>query len=176
MLQLNPHVKGQNIPQRRSMQDLINRHPDALNTLSLSRRDQFNAWMYLHDLCSYGLDFFHQFKSMLQEPEPVEQIPLVKTPIYAARAMNINNSMVTGNICAVNDLLQQGGISDPAAAQTSEDIDMDSPDIIERTYIKVGVAAVDLGDRRAVVTSVDVQATEGLMEKYYCVCMLERLM
>ena len=36
---------------------------------------------------------------------------------------------------------------------------------IERTYIKVGVAAVDLGDRRAVVTSVDVQATEGLMGK-----------
>ena len=31
---------------------------------------------------------------------------------------------------------------------------------IERTYIKVGVAAVDLGDRRAVVTSVDVQATK----------------
>ena len=30
---------------------------------------------------------------------------------------------------------------------------------IERAYIKVGVAAVDLGDRRAVVTSVDVQAT-----------------
>ena len=37
--------------------------------------------------------------------------------------------------------------------------------IIERTYVKVGVAAVDLGDRRAVVTSVDVQATEGLMGK-----------
>ena len=33
------------------------------------------------------------------------------------------------------------------------------PITIERTYIKVGVAAVDLGDRRAVVTSVDVQAT-----------------
>ena len=31
--------------------------------------------------------------------------------------------------------------------------------IIERTYLKVGVAAVDLEDRRAVVTSVDVQAT-----------------
>ena len=30
---------------------------------------------------------------------------------------------------------------------------------IERAYIKVGVAAVDLGDRSAVVTSVDVQAT-----------------
>ena len=32
--------------------------------------------------------------------------------------------------------------------------------VLKRTYIKVGVAAVDLGDRRAVVTSVDVQATE----------------
>ena len=31
--------------------------------------------------------------------------------------------------------------------------------LLKRTYIKVGVAAVDLGDRRAVVTSVDVQAT-----------------
>ena len=84
MLQLNPHIEGQNIPQRCSMQDLINLHPDALNASSLSHCNQFNAWMYLHDLCSYGPDFFHQFKSMLQEPEPVEQIPLVKTPIYAA--------------------------------------------------------------------------------------------
>ena len=31
--------------------------------------------------------------------------------------------------------------------------------VLKRTYIKVGVAAVDLGDRRAVVTSVDIQAT-----------------
>ena len=123
------------------MQDLINLHPDASNASSLSCRDQFNTWMYLHDLCSYGPDFFHQFKSMLQEPESVEQIPLVKTPIYAARAMDVNNSMVTGNICAVNDLLQQGGISNPAAAQTSKDIDMDSPDISKHVILIHG----DLG-------------------------------
>ena len=81
MSQLNPHIEGQNVPQRRLMQDLIKLYPDALNALSLSCHDQFNAWMYLYDLCSYGPDFFHQFKSVLQEPEPVEQIPLVKTPV-----------------------------------------------------------------------------------------------
>ncbi|KAI6017947.1 hypothetical protein BKA83DRAFT_4464994 [Pisolithus microcarpus] len=48
--------------------------------------------MFLHDLCTHGPEFFHQFKSMIQSPEPVEQIPTVKTPIFAARAMDINNS------------------------------------------------------------------------------------
>lgn len=43
----------------------------------LSRHDQFNAWAFLVDL--------------------------VKTPIYAARAMDINNSTVSGNIQAVTE-------------------------------------------------------------------------
>ena len=129
MSELNPHVERQNIPQRCSIQDLINLHPDASSTSTLSRCDQFNAWMFLHDLCSYGPEFFHQFKPMLQDPEPVEKIPPVKTPIYAARVMDVNNSTVSSNICAVIDLLQQGGISDPVAGQTNEDIDMDSPNI-----------------------------------------------
>ena len=35
--------------------------------------------------------------------------------------------------------------------------------VVNRGVLKRWVAAVDLGDRRAVVTSVDIQATEGLM-------------
>ncbi|KIM70514.1 hypothetical protein SCLCIDRAFT_100938, partial [Scleroderma citrinum Foug A] len=109
--ELNPHIEGWNVPNTwRSMQHLINLHSDGSNTSSLSRRDQFNAWMFLHDLCSYGPEYFHQFQSMLQDPEPVEKIPPVKTPIYAARAMDVNNSTVSGNICAVINLLQQGRI------------------------------------------------------------------
>ena len=95
--------------------------------------------MFLHDLCSYGPEYFHQFQSMLQDPEPVEQIPLIKTPIYAARVMDINNSTVSRNICAVIDLLQQGGISDHTAAQTDEDVDMDSLDISEHVILIHGV-------------------------------------
>ena len=43
--------------------------------------------------------------------------------------MDVNNSTVSSNIRAVIDLLQQGGISDPVAGQTNEDVDMDSPNI-----------------------------------------------
>lgn len=51
----------------------------------------------------------------------------VKTPIFAARAMDINNSTVSGNIQAVMELLEQGGVEDPAV--TSEATVSDSPDI-----------------------------------------------
>jgi len=139
--ELNPHIEGQNLPRKRSMQDLINLHPDRSNTSSLSHHNQFNVWMFLRDLCSYGPEFFYQFKSMLEDPKPVEQIPLVKTPIYAARAMDVNNSTVSGNIRAVINLLQQGRISDPAVAQTNEDIEMDSPDISKHVILIHG----DLG-------------------------------
>ena len=112
--ELNPHVEGRNVPNTWcSMQHLINLHSDGSNASSLLRCDQFNAWMFLRDLCSYGPEYFHQFQSMLQDPEPVEQIPLIKTPIYAARAMDVNNSTVSGNIRAVIDLLQQGVTSAP---------------------------------------------------------------
>ncbi|EGO01420.1 hypothetical protein SERLA73DRAFT_150640 [Serpula lacrymans var. lacrymans S7.3] len=40
----------------------------------------------------------------------IEQIPVVKTPIIAAQAMDINYSIISGNICAVVDLLAQGGL------------------------------------------------------------------
>ncbi|KAI6097401.1 hypothetical protein EV401DRAFT_1816082, partial [Pisolithus croceorrhizus] len=54
------------------------------------------------------------FKSVIPPPEYIEQIPLVKMPIFAAWAMDINNSTVSGNIEAVNALLRQDGIEDPA--------------------------------------------------------------
>lgn len=73
-------------------------HPESPGLDSkLSRRDRFNSWMFLHDLCTYG--------------------PLVKTPIFAARAMDVNNSTVSGNIQAVTDLLAQGGIGDPDVSE-----------------------------------------------------------
>lgn len=93
-------------------------HPESPGLDSkLSRRDRFNSWMFLHDLCTYGPDYFHQFKSLIPKPECIEQIPLVKTPIFAARAMDVNNSTVSGNIQAVTDLLAQGGIGDPDVSE-----------------------------------------------------------
>ncbi|KIK73655.1 hypothetical protein PAXRUDRAFT_20626 [Paxillus rubicundulus Ve08.2h10] len=80
---LNPYIKGDNIPLRHSWRDLLNLHGEGSNDSNLSCRDRFNAWMFLCGLCTYGPEYFHQFQLMLQDPEPVEQIPLIKTPIYA---------------------------------------------------------------------------------------------
>ncbi|KIJ14140.1 hypothetical protein PAXINDRAFT_79788 [Paxillus involutus ATCC 200175] len=135
---LNPQVDGHLLPQKQ----LVNIHPEcASNSESnLSCRDQFNSWMVLHDLCTYGPEYFHQFKSTIKDPDPIEQIPLVKTPIFAARAMDVNNSTMSGNIRAVVELLAQGGISDPVVV-SDESSDTDSPDISQYVILIHG----DLG-------------------------------
>ncbi|KIK75244.1 hypothetical protein PAXRUDRAFT_835740 [Paxillus rubicundulus Ve08.2h10] len=66
---------------------------------------------------------------------------VVKTPIIAARAMDINNSTVSGNIRAVDELLGQGGISNPGPSDESPSTDADSPDISEHIILIHG----DLG-------------------------------
>ncbi|KAI6142402.1 hypothetical protein BKA82DRAFT_4331458 [Pisolithus tinctorius] len=99
---------------------------------NLSYCNQFNLWLFLHDLCTHGPEYFHQFKSMIQTPESMEQIPTLKTPIFVAQAMDVNNSTVSGNIQAIMDLLKQGGVEDPAVL---------SPDISEYVVLVHG----DLG-------------------------------
>ncbi|KAF9234053.1 hypothetical protein BU15DRAFT_66045 [Melanogaster broomeanus] len=123
---LNPHVLESDLPRHRTWGDLINIHPEPSNVSRLSRTDQFNAWLFLNDLCMHGPEYFRQFKSSIQLPCTIEQIPLTKTPIFAARAMDINNSTVSGNIRAVIDLLEQGGITD---CGTTLDSESDSPNI-----------------------------------------------
>lgn len=81
----------------------------------LSHHDWFNSWVFLVDL--------------------------VRTPIYVARAMDINNSTVSSNIQAIIELLAQGGIADPTVA--SEESIEDSPDISEYVILVHG----DLGTR-----------------------------
>ncbi|KAI6022226.1 hypothetical protein PISMIDRAFT_79654, partial [Pisolithus microcarpus 441] len=120
--------------------DLLKLHPERMDSNSkLSRHDRFNSWVFLVDLCTNGPEYFHQFRSKIEDPQPIEQIPTVKTPIYAARAMDINNSTVSGNIQAVIELLAQGGIADPMAA--SDGSVLDSPDISEYVILVHG----DLG-------------------------------
>lgn len=133
---LNPNATN-NLAPRPSWYNLVMLHPEPLDT-EFSRRDRFNSWIFLNDLCTYGPKYFHQFKSMISPPDAIDQIPLTKTPIIAARAMDINNSTVNGNIRAVVELLEQGGISDPGNIEESSS---DSPDISEHVILFQG----DLG-------------------------------
>ncbi|KAI6013321.1 hypothetical protein PISMIDRAFT_9583 [Pisolithus microcarpus 441] len=114
---LNLQADDLHTPHKYAWWDLLKLllHPESPGLDSkLSCQDRFNSWMFLHDLCTYGPDYFCQFKLSIPKPECIEQIPLVKMPIFAAQAMDVNNSTVSGNIQAVTDLLAQGGLADPA--------------------------------------------------------------
>ncbi|KAI6020769.1 hypothetical protein BKA83DRAFT_4055901 [Pisolithus microcarpus] len=121
--------------------DLLKLHPEQMDPNSkLSCHDQFNSWVFLVDLCTNGPEYFHQFRSKIEDPQPIEQIPTMKTPIYAAHNMDINNSTVSSNIQVVTELLAQGGIADPTVA-LEESMDFDSPDISKYVILVHG----DLG-------------------------------
>ncbi|KAG2128116.1 hypothetical protein BD769DRAFT_1628136 [Suillus cothurnatus] len=134
---LNPHVSA-STALKWGWKDLLNLHPDPLDATGLSRRDRFNSWKMLSDLINFGPLYFRQFKDRLCNPETVEAIPVIKTPILAARAMHVCNSTVSGNIRSVVKLLQQGGIDDP---EEIVDSDMDTPDMSEHVILFHG----DLG-------------------------------
>ena len=84
-----------------------------LDNDSMCSQDHFVAWLYLKDLCTYGPSYFHKFLNQIEQPVPVESIPVVKTDILPAYTMEVNNSTVSGNIQAIDKLLEQGGIFNP---------------------------------------------------------------
>ncbi|KAF9230223.1 hypothetical protein BU15DRAFT_83896 [Melanogaster broomeanus] len=135
---LNPCVDEAQLPSNKTWRDLLSVHPESSIPGQPTRRDRFNSWVFLSDLCNHGPEYFRRFKGDIAEPEGIDQIPLVKTEITAARAMDVNNSTVSGNIRAVVDLLRQGGIYDPAELAAEN---LDAPDISQHVILIHG----DLG-------------------------------
>jgi hypothetical protein len=71
------------------------------------------SWKFRSDLSEHGPEYFRKFKKNLGKPEWVEKVPVVKMRHAPARAMDINQSKVLGNIHAITNLLDQGGVGDP---------------------------------------------------------------
>ncbi|KAK7680589.1 hypothetical protein QCA50_016371 [Cerrena zonata] len=90
---------------------LLNIHPECEG--DLTRRDRFNAWVFLQTLVLHGPEWFRKFQSDLGELEAIECIPLVKTEQVPAQAMDINPSTAAGNADVLNNVLKQGGVGDP---------------------------------------------------------------
>ncbi|KAG2743119.1 hypothetical protein P692DRAFT_201841915 [Suillus brevipes Sb2] len=84
--------------------------------------------------CSYEL--WRKSRINPLTPQVLEQIPVAKTPIIPASAMDVNNSTVAGNIQAIERLMAQGGVFDPADVEDGE-----SPDVTEYVVLVHG----DLG-------------------------------
>lgn len=95
---------------RPSIHALINLHPNRLDSHGLNRKERFTAWKFMSDLCMHGPKYFRQFLSRLSGPEDIEKIPIVKTHQVPAKSMRFNNSTIDGNIDAIENLLNQGGV------------------------------------------------------------------
>ena len=72
----------------------------------------FNIWMFLRDLAE-NIEGFDYLLGGIGDAEVIEQIPVVKTDIYPAYAMDVNNSTVSGNTQAIEQLLKQAGLGGP---------------------------------------------------------------
>ncbi|KAI0323621.1 hypothetical protein GY45DRAFT_1401669 [Cubamyces sp. BRFM 1775] len=90
----------------------IHREPD---TDSTSRRGRFRSWLLQHMLFKHGPPALKQLIGNLRDPESIESIPVVKLHHVPLRAMDINQSKVSGNIEALGDMLCQAGLGDPAS-------------------------------------------------------------
>ena len=110
---LNPDAQPSDIPPPRSHEDLEGLHPEADHPSGLTRRQRYISWKFRSDLYEYGPEYFRKFKRTLGKPEWVEKVPVVKMRHVPARAMDINQSKVSGNIRAIANLMEQGGVGDP---------------------------------------------------------------
>ncbi|KAM6491737.1 hypothetical protein JOM56_012777 [Amanita muscaria] len=77
----------------------------------------FNTWIFLRDLIEQ-VEGFDYLQGQFEIPELLEAIPVKKTDIIPAYAMDVNNSTVNGNIQAIEQLMAQGGVGSPDDADT----------------------------------------------------------
>lgn len=83
---------------------LLELHPEPpIPSDGLSRRGRFRRWFFQLTLFKYGPAYFHQFQTTLHDPEPVDPIPVTKLEYMPYRAMDINQSKVSGNIEAIQN-------------------------------------------------------------------------
>jgi hypothetical protein len=111
---LNHKVPQDSLPPPRTCADLLTLHPETDHPLGLTRHECFNAWKFCYDLVHYGPVYFQQFIKDLGKPEAIDQIPVVKMQHAPACSLDINQSKVSGNLSAIPEFLQQGGVGDPA--------------------------------------------------------------
>ena len=106
-----------------SFENLLTLFPEyhSIDDIGMTCRDRFNAWKFLHDLVHNGPTYFHQFRPSLMPPEVIDRVPHGRTPLTPARAMKISNSTVSGNLDAIANLLEQGGVGSTLTATNPAD-------------------------------------------------------
>ena len=155
---LNPELDDKSLPRPRTYIDILRLHPEADHPTGPTRRERFLAWVFIRDLCAHGPPYFAQFTQDIGLPEFVDKVPVVKMRHAPAKAMDINQSKVSGNIQAVSNLMEQGGIGvlDEDHEHHGSDIS-DNVDISEHVVIFNG----DLSTSERLEAMMERRAIEG---------------
>ena len=143
---LNPNNDVEDIPPSRTYFDFIKLHPEKPHPTGLTHRERFQVWVFLNDLCHHGPNYFAQFKPSIGLPEFIEKIPVVKMRHAPAKAMDINQSRVSGNIQVVQNLLDQGGIGD----ETEDSVDISDHVVIFNGDLATGERLESVLERRSI--------------------------
>lgn len=114
----------------------------------LTRRGQFRAYLFKKTLFSYGPKYFKDLRDSLSHPDPIERIPVRKTVQVPLRAMDINQSRVSGNIDALLQMLEQAGVGDSEIIQSAEDEMTDIGNVVQLVH-------GDLGTMERVLTAME---------------------
>ncbi|KAI0348738.1 hypothetical protein OH77DRAFT_1432637, partial [Trametes cingulata] len=134
----------------KTMLHLLSLHPerDVLSETELSRRGRFRSWQFRQTLFDHGPPVLKGFQKDLPYPEPIEPIPVEKLHQVPLRAMDINQSKVSGNIEALAHMLTQAGVGDPASRARTH-----SGDPVEDISEFVMLVHGDLGTYERVLTA-----------------------
>lgn len=145
---LNPNVNPALLPRKRGFADLLSIHPEPPQPPSgLTRTQRFNAWKFLFDLCAYGPLYFRPFSSKIGEPEAIDKIPVTKMQYAPARAMDIPQSTVGGNIRGIATLANQGGVGDPNDKPPAQRTQFDANLVDIAEYILLFSGDLGAGER-----------------------------
>jgi hypothetical protein len=94
----------------------IHTEPTRNDSRELTWREQYALFKVLETLVEWGGPFFARYTDQLEKsrPDPLEQIPVVKTTQRPLRATNDKQSTKQGNIDAIMNFWQQCGYGQPA--------------------------------------------------------------
>ncbi|KAI0641186.1 hypothetical protein C8Q79DRAFT_1032243 [Trametes meyenii] len=137
----------------KTMLHLQSLHPesDIGSDTELTRRGRFRSWLFQRTLLKHGPLALKGLLADLPDPESIESIPVMKLHQVPLRAMDINQSKVSGNIEALDNMFTQAGIGDPSYTGTQMRPHSGAP--VEDISQYVTLVHGDLGTYERVLTA-----------------------
>ncbi len=122
----------------KTMQELYKLHPEPeVADGMLTRRGRYRSWVFKRTLFKYGPESLQSFASQVAQPEPIDPIPVTKLRFLPMRTMDLNQSTVSGNIAAIQNMFAQAGVGNPDDSFSPDDL-VDLKDVVQIMHGDLG--------------------------------------